>query len=267
MTIRSLERFVVALAGSSKLRFYKASVGSTSAGEYRSLWKTTGYPRVGATPTSAAMPVHTDAGTWSLPSGTGSLYLAKLSASTSIITDLVVYDRLMHMGGLSGTSTSVQNTTGMNLTSPAATGRCELDGSGVDWFLEWYTNTGSTAVTATVTYTNEADVTGRTTTVTLAATRRTGMLLDILPASGDISIKSVQSVQLNATTGTAGNFGVTALKRIAALPLTQVGIGNLRDAMSLGMPELQGTECLQLAQLVTAATSGNVFGSMEVMRG
>lgn len=263
MALTTMDQLVAGLAASTKLRFYKATLSNTTAGQLHSLWRATGYPTQPAIPTTAEYLIHTATGAWPLPSG-NSKYLAKLSASCSVANQLLIFDRMMQFGGLSGTVTTAQSTTGMTLTSPSGASRCNADGSDVLWCLEWYTDTGSTAVTATISYTDENNNSGVTTTVSLAATRRASTLLPILP-NNTLSIKSIQSVQLSASTLTNGNFGVTALKRIAEVPLPIVGVGAIADYADLALPLLQGTECLQLAVSAGTTTTGNLTGSMEVI--
>lgn len=266
MALDTMDKLVAGLADSTKLRFYKPSLSNATAGQLHSLWRSNGFPTIGAIPTTAEYCTSALTGSWGLPTAgeDKKLYLAKLSASNSVVGQLIVFDRLAQMGGLSGTLTTAQ-TVNVNVATPAAAGRCGTDGSGVLWCLEWYTDTGSTAVTATVTYTNESDVGSRTTTVSLAATRRASTLLPIMPNTSDLRIKSVQSVTLSATTGTAGNFGVTAYKRVAELPLPVVGVGAIADFASLALPDFAGSECLSLALVCGTTTTGNLLGSMEVI--
>lgn len=266
MALDSMDKLIAGLANSEKLRFFKPSLSNAAAGQMFSLWKANGFPTAGANPTTAETCGPSLAGSWPLPTpGVGEkLYLAKLSASSSVLGQLIVMDRLAHMGGLNGTLATAQ-TVNLDVATAAGQGRCAADGGGVLWGFEWYTATGGTAVTATVTYTNENDVTGRTTTVSFAATQRASRFQEILPNVSDARIKSIQSVQLSATTGTAGNFGVTAYRRVAELPLPIVGVGAIADFAALALPALTGEECLALILLCGTTTTGNNLGSMEII--
>lgn len=265
--IDTMDKLIAALGESTKCRFYKASIASQTAGIMVSMWKATGYPTVGATPTTEAVCDSSTVGSWVLPTvTTEKLYLGKLSACCSSAGQLIVFDRLAHMGGLNGTLTTAQ-TANVSIATPATQGRCGSDGTGVLWCLEWYTATGATAVTATITYTNQAGTTGRTTTVALAATRPVGCLLPILPNASDLRIQSIQSVTLSATTGTAGNFGITALARQSEASLCSANIGVVLDYASLALEQLTPNSCLMLGWIPTTTSTGNIMGSFEVLKG
>ena len=151
MAIDTLDKLIATLGDSYKCRFYKPSISNTTAGQLRSLWRSNGFPSTGAIPTTAAYCDDTFVGSWELPDpGTLQQYIGKMSASSSVIGQLILMDRLAHMGGLSGTITTAQ-TVNLGIVTPASQGRCGTDGTGVLWCLEWYTDTGSTAVTATIT--------------------------------------------------------------------------------------------------------------------
>lgn len=267
MAIDTMDKLIAALGDSYKCRFYKPSISNRAAGDLASLWKSNGFPSTGANPTTAAYCDSSLIGSWPL-SDPGALqqYIVKMSASSSVIGQLIIMDRLAHMGGLNGTLTTAQ-TVALDIATPAAQGRCGADGCNVLWCLEWYSDTGSTAVTATITYTNQDNVANRTTTVALAATRRASLLLPILPNTSDLRIKSIQSVQLSATTGTAGNFGVTAMARQVEVPLPIVGVGTVLDFAQTGMEKISKYACLFLALVCGSTTTGNILGSFEVVQG
>jgi len=116
--------------------------------------------------------------------------------SSNSATDVQIHDRLAHMGGLNGTLTTAQ-TVGVDVSVSALDSRRgDSSYSDVQWWLEWYTATGSTAVTATVSYTNAAGVSGKTTTVYIAASLAASRMLPIIGSGGEF-IKSIQSVTLS----------------------------------------------------------------------
>lgn len=267
MAIDTMDKLIAALGDSYKCRFYKPSISNRVAGELASLFKSNGFPSAGVNPTTASYCDSSLVGSWPMPDpGTLQQYIAKMTGSSSVIGQLILMDRLAHMGGLNGTLTTAQ-TVNINVVTPASQGRCGADGTGVLWCLEWYADTGSTAVTATITYTNQDDVSGRTTTVALAATRRASLLLPILPNISDLRIKSIQSVQLSATTGTAGNFGVTAMVRQVEVPMPIVGVGTVLDYAQTGLEKISQYSCLFLALVCGSTSTGNILGSFEVVQG
>lgn len=264
--ITTRDQLIAALADSYKCRFYKASIASQTAGILCSFWKATGFPAVGVTPTTPTYCNSSTTGAFQLPSVTSELlYIGKIGAALTTAGQLILFDRLSHMGGLNGTLVTAQ-TVNLDIATPASQGRCGVDGKNVLWCLEFYTATGATAVTATISYTNESDVAGKTTTVALAATRPAGCLLPILPSGTDIRIKSIQSVTLSATTGTAGNFGVTAITRQLEIPMVAANVGAVLDYAGTCLEQVSPNSCLMFGLLPSTTSTGNLLGSFEILK-
>lgn len=265
--ITTRDQLIAAIADSYKCRFYKASIASQTAGIMCSFWKAAGFPTVGVTPTTAAYCTSATVGGFQLPSViTELLYIGKLGAALTTAGQLILFDRLANMGGLSGIVATAQ-TVNLDIVTPASQGRCGTDGKNVLWCFEWYTATGATAVTATISYTNESDVAGRTTTVALAATRPVGCLLPILPNSADARIKSIQTITLSATTGTAGNFGVTAITRQLEIPMVAANVGAILDYAGTCLEQVSPNSCLMFGLLPSTTSTGNLLGSFEILKG
>lgn len=240
------------------------SLANAGGGQLFSLWRASGSPPAGAIPGAAE--TCTSALTGAFPftdPASGSSYLGSLQAQMAVIGSVIVYDRLQHMGGLDGTLATEQ---AVNVAIPANSNAAE-NGSDVEWFLEWYTATGATSVTATVTYTSQNDVTGRTCNVAVAATARASRLMQILPTLAGDQIKSVQSVTLSVSTGTAGSFGVTVAKRIGAVCAISVGQVITMDALNLGLPVIPNSACLWLVVLCSSTTTGQINGNLAIIQG
>jgi hypothetical protein len=120
---------------------------------------------------------------------------------------LFLYDRLFHCRGLSGIVTSAQAVNSVPLTR--STG-----GVGNQIWLEIYTTIGATVTTITVTYVNQAGVTRTTPPVVWGGTnvREQDRLIRLPLDDGDTGVQGIVSVQQTASTGTAGDFGVTIAK-------------------------------------------------------
>lgn len=273
MSISTLNDVVAALASASAqpLGINKASVANLTAGAFASLWRATGTPTQGAIPGAAAVCDNavTGALTYTNPVSGKAGYLGRafINAANGG-TGLIVLDRLAHMGGLSGTVTTAQ-TAGVDCsvsTSNLVARRGKSDYSEIQWFLEWYTDTGSTAVTATVTYTNGAGVSGQTCTVSLAATMRASRLVPIVTTNGE-AIQSIQSVTLSASTGTAGSFGVTAARAVTELTASSSNWTTPTDWAALGLPKVEDSSCLMLACIPTATSSGIIIGGIKFIQG
>lgn len=263
---------------SSRLIIDKASIANTAAGQFHSLWRATGQPGQAAIPTSVAVPDHTMTGaigfTQQVDPATSYLGILEAMCSNTGST-LEIHDRLCHFGGLSGTVTTAQNVN-MDLNSLLVTSNLDArkgdaNYSDVQWWLEWYADTGATAVTATVAVTYNDGTTGSLTGAALAATRRASFALplnSLIPsASAGKFIRGVTTVTLSATTGTAGNFGVTATRYRAALYQPVANARFTADWAGLGLPEISNSACLFGIQLAGATNTGSVRATGKIVHG
>ncbi len=278
MAITTRDELIAAMAGnSSRIVIDKASVGSIAAGAFYSHWRATGQPGQGAIPTSVAVPDHTFTGALGFSQQTSptSSYLSILETALSATNTLEIHDRLCHMGGLVGNVATAQ-TVSMDLNSLLATNNLsarigDSNYSDVQWWLEWYTATGSTAVTATVNVTYNDGTTGNLTGVSLAATRPASFLValnNLIPAvdSGKY-IRGVNTVTLSATTGTAGNFGVTATRYRAGMLTPLANARFTSDWAALGLPEISNSSCLFPVILYSVATATTIRATGKIAHG
>lgn len=180
----------------------------------------------------------------------------------------------MHMGGLNGTLTTAQ-TVGLDFNGVTANNMAERIGdanySDIQWWLEWYTDTGATVVTATVAVTYSDGSTGNLTAVSLAATRRASFmqpLNGLIPAGvAGKFIRAVNSVTLSATTGTAGNFGVTAtrLRGTLFMPIANAKFG--ADWADLPISTIPNSACPFIAVLASTTNTGTLRGGGKIAHG
>ena len=276
--ITGRDQLIDALANnSSRIVIDKASIANAAPGQYHSLWRATGQPGQGAIPAAAANCNQSTAGclTFNQQTAPANSYLAYLEATSSnSAMTLEVHDRLMHMGGLSGTLTTVQ-TVGLDFNGVTADNMVERIGdsnySDVQWWLEWYTDTGATVVTATVAVTYSDGTTGNLTAVSLAATRRASFMQSLnglIPAGvAGKFIRAVNSVTLSATTGTAGSFGVTAtrLRGTLFLPIANAKFG--ADWASLPISTVPNNACPFIAVIASTAATGTLRGGGKIAHG
>jgi hypothetical protein len=267
MAISTMDALIAALtASTAQLKALVKRVSlTTAAGGVHSLWTCSGVPTAGSAPGAAATctSATTGAVTFTDPGGSNVLYLARLAVMAGNPgASLTLYDRLVHSSGLDGTSTSSQT-----VNTPTFPNRGGTTGEGVEAFVECYSDLGATSRTLTVTYTDNDGNTGQTTTVTIPSTLRAGRILPIIPAAGDKGFRSIESVQLNLSTGTAGNFGVTLARRIAFMPVGRPGVGVAFDGISLGLPRIYAGACLWFVAHTTATTMGDVFPTLTLAEG
>lgn len=240
-----------------------AGTGDTwVAGLLVSMWRYDGYPCGGAAPGAVAVPTNSTAGALPItnPSGGREKWLTAgvVGASTADMSMLFLYDRLLHISGLSGTSTSTQNVqSGSGVALTRNTG-----GVGNQIWVEVYTQVGTTARTLTVTYTNSAGTGGKTTTITLGGTAATQFnkaftIVQVPLASGDVGVQSVESCILSASTGTAGDFGITIAKPISTLSRGRVN--SFIHGMP-GLPNIPTNACLAVIGMSMTSTKSTIHG-------
>ena len=276
--ITGRDQLIDALANnSSRIVIDKASIANAAAGQYHSLWRATGQPGQGAIPAAAANCNQSTTGclTFNQQTDPAKSYLAYLeAASSNSATTVEVHDRLMHMGGLNGTLTTAQ-TVGMDFNGVTADNMVERIGdsnySDIQWWLEWYADTGATAATATVAVTYSDGTTGNLTGVSLATTRRASFmqpLNGLIPAGvAGKFIRSVNTVTLSASTGTAGNFGVTAtrLRGTLFMPIANAKFG--ADWASLPISTIPNSACPFIAVLASTTATGTLRGGGKIAHG
>lgn len=236
-------------------RIDAAAASATVAGKWSSLWrynKTRGGS--GAVPGAAAVPdnitrgglLHTD------PSGGREKWLLGNGIVGAVAGGMLLYDRLLQNGGLSGTVTTAQ-TVGGTLTR-------NTGGEGNQIWAEIYTIIGTTATTITASYTNQAGTSGRTTkAVSIGGTgnREAERMLPLPLQDGDTGVQAVASVTLAASTLTAGSFGITIAKPIGLGIIPAAGSGYWRDYVAglPGLPEIDTDACLALAFMANSTTA------------
>jgi hypothetical protein len=279
MTITTVDGLVSAMGNnSSRIIIDKASISNAAAGQFHSLWRATGQPGQAAIPTTAATCDNTLLGALQFTQQTSpaTSYLGILEGLCGNAgTTLEIHDRLMHMGGLSGTVTTAQTANldlHANIASDNLTARIgDSNYSDVQWWLEWYTDTGSTAVTATVNVTFNDASSANLTGISLAATRRASFMVPlnglIQAADAGKYIRDVNTVTLSATTGTAGNFGVTCTRYRAALYKPVANARFTADWAGLGLPEIPNESCLFAVQLASTTTTGVVRATSKIIHG
>lgn len=279
MTISTLDQLYDAMANnSSSVIIDKASVTNTTAGQFHSLWRATGQPGQAAIPTTAASCDNTLLGsiqfTQQTSPATSYLSILELVAGQNLTT-LEIHDRLAHMGGLNGTLTTAQTVNvdlnAIGATDNVATRKGDSNYSDVQWWLEWYTDTGATVVTATVNVTFNDGTSANLTGVSLAATRRASVMIPlnslIQAADSGKYIRDVNTVQLSATTGTVGNFGVTATRYRGSVFAPITNARYKENWAGLGAPEIPNESCLMALVIAGATNTGATRATGKLAHG
>jgi hypothetical protein len=278
MAIATIDQLVNAMGNnSSRFLIDKASTANTAAGQFHSLWRATGQPGQGAIPVSVAVPNHNTLGGMDFTQQTSpaTSYLAIVDAAfTQAAMTLEFHDRLCHFGGLSGTSTAGQ-TVSMDLSTLLSTNNLDArkgasDYSDVQWWLEWYESTGATGANATVNVTYNDGSTGNLTAVALGATRRLSFLQSLnslIPGGTNKFIRGVNTVTLSVSTGTGGNFGVTATRFRAAQFNPIANARFTSEWAQLGLPEIYNSSCIFPIVIASTTNTGIVRATGKVIHG
>ena len=277
--ITSIDQLVDAMGNnSSRLIIDKASISNAVAGGFQSLWRATGQPGQAAIPTTAARCDNTLLGAIQFAQQTApaTSYLAIIEAlCTNAGTTLEIHDRLMHMGGLVGNITTSQT---VNLDLDANLASDNLDArkgdanySDVQWWMEWYADTGATASNATINVTyndgTSGDLTVQAVGGTIRATRMFPLNTLIPAAAAGKYIRDINTVILSASTGTAGNFGFTCTRYRGATYLPLANARFTADWQGLGLPEIANESCLFPIQLASTTTTGIVRVTGKIVHG
>lgn len=218
--------------------------------------------------TSIALDKTSDHSIGPMPSvGSGRLTImgARLNPSGIGGQAVILVDMLNVSGGLSGIVTTAQTT---NLPTAALTRF--TSGEGVMAGLCIWANIGATGTTATISYTNQAGTPGQISTATqiggTSVANTAGRIIPIPLAAGDTGVRSVESVTLAATTGTAGNFGVCLFKPLAIMAMNDWQGAHAIDAVSSGgfvgaLAEVHPDACLSVFGIgnVSQAVGGAIL--------
>jgi hypothetical protein len=262
----------------SRLYLNKGQLSNATSGNANSYFRLGNTPAAGAIPGAAAVCNSVLTGAIPFPNQTApaTSYLAAGLLATNLTAHIEIHDRLMHMGGMSGTVTTAQTA---NVDLHANLGTANLaarigksDYSEVNWWLEWYTDTGATGVNATVNVTYNDGTDGDLTVIAIATTSRAGRMYalnTLVPAAkAGFYIRDVNSVLLSATTGTAGSFGVTATRLRATLQQQNSLWRSPADWAELGFPQIHNDSCLfPIAYYTSGGTGPTWNATLDMVHG
>lgn len=271
MAIGTLDQLIAALGAAPERSFWKASQATEGAGTYHSLWKAAGFPQAGATPPAfgAGAGYVPDLNTLGAlvrpnPSGGSLGYLAKLIAQGTIAGKLIIYDRLWACSGFDMNSIALQV-----ITTPGLVTRPDALGGRVELWGEFYGAPGAAGQPiVTVNYTDQGGAAGVATYQRPAANAESvGQMVPFRLAAGDTGVRGVIDLQLDVGSGAVGDFGLTLLRRVVSLPLSQANVPQLLDAIALALAKVDDGACLGLMVLCSAGTTGDLAGGYVAVEG
>lgn len=274
MAITTYDGLVAGLASSQQYCINKASIATQGANGFTSLWRATGCPTQGSIPTVTGTSCYATLTGAIGPLTVGSDltgYIANLSICGSISHQFYLYDRLMHLGGLLGTAsgaTALVDCTVSTLSYLSTRGGRD-DYSEIEWWLDIYSDIGTTARVITFTYTGPS-ASGQTCTLSYGGSsplNQNDRCFRIIPATGGSAIVSIQSFSPAASTGTAGSWGITASRKLTMNTMGQVNVGMSYDFAGVGMPKVYNNSCIEMRILSSSTSSGVVIGSLNIIQG
>lgn len=271
--ITTRDILIAALGAAQQFGISKAPQASEGAGTWSSIWKAAGYPAAGANPplfSAGSGYVPTKATTGALPFVNASagdlLRMLHLSMAANVIGTLIIADRVWACSGFGTVVTTAQN-----ITTPGNIGRDNAggtDGVGVELWGEVYTAPGATAATWTATATDVTGTTGRTWTYAHPANAETvGQMFPFLPGGGTpgaMHVRSPTSFTCSVSSGTAGDIGLTCLRRLVTIPSAVANMAALFDALALGMRQVHDNSCLMFMFQNASTSSAQVVGNLAL---
>jgi hypothetical protein len=277
MAITTLDQLVDALGNnSSRIVLDKASLANQTAGRYCSLWRATGLPAQGAIPTTAALCTNATVGAvgFNQQTAPATSYLGILNfIGSNNAQTIEVHDRLAHTGGGVLNVTTAQTNIALDLTTtnPGADRIGDAAYADVQWWFEVYADGGATASNATINVTFDDASTGNLNTLAVGGTIRIGnrFSLDSLRTTAQQArnIRGVNSVTLSASTGTAGNFGITCTRPRTYAPILLANLVSKLDWPQTGLSEVPNGACLEFMVLPSTTSSGTLRGGGKIIHG
>ena len=265
MAITTIDGVVGGLATGQRLDFYKASATGEGAGTWHSLLALAGMPIAGSTPLTGtgAICVDTTSGMFTGITWSNTVYLLQGVVAGATAGKLILYDRLWADSGFVANTTALQS-----IVSMPAIPRGASSGTGVEIWGEVYGATGATGSVVTVIYTNSAGATSRTATYTQPANALSvGQMVQFFPVEASSGVTSVQSIRFTTSTGTAGNLGLTLLRRKAAFPIQLANAGDIFDFSFLGMPQIDFNAALCFMLMCSTTSTGIIQGALTFGNG
>lgn len=218
MPFTGFDHYNSAISNNVSSTFFTTGTIGAITSRWNDLWNATNP----ANPTPTASVALTGGSNLAIPTLTGghvenTISNFQVQSTVGSLGTVMIMDRLVHQAGLSG----ITGTQTVNLPTVALPRY--TDGRGVMLAIRIYTQIGATSTTVTASYTNQDGVAGRTAKTNVIGNtgfREVGRLILLALQEGDTGVRSVQSITLAASTGTAGNIGVVLFKPLALIPLT-----------------------------------------------
>jgi hypothetical protein len=178
----------------------------------------------------------------------------------------IAYDRLWACSGLGTVVTTAQV-----VNTPGALPIARDPNLGVDVlpFIEVYTAPGATAATWTITGVDANGNAGRTWVYAHPANAESvGQMMLVLPGGASpattAGIRQVTQFQCSATSGTAGDVGVTLVRMGPTASSAIASQGPTLDALMTGLPTVYNDSCIAFMALCSTTNTGLLLGELAI---
>lgn len=266
MAITTRDGLISAIAAGRTVQFNKSSMTAV-AGFVYSHFRNAGMPgSAGAAPASTGVALdRTSTGAIPIIAPSGTTYVSSFEGVSTIAQTLILADRLVEFGGLSGIVTGAQAVSALSLPARASTA---LD---VELWLEIYTAAGSTAsASVTASYTNQSGTAGRTATL-IGGLPGSGAPINrsyqFSLQAGDSGVQSVQNLNLGTSTGTAGNIGLVLRRSLLTGPIAAPAVGFIQGWAETDLQIVGDNACLELLTMATTTSTGQIMGNFGLAQG
>lgn len=262
MAITTVDDIASMIAAGIPYSFLKNITAPKAAGAWQSAWLATGFPGAGSAPPvytagSGYTADRTTAGGLRQANGSTQNWLARLNASTTLGTTLIIYDRLWSCSGMGFAAATYTVTTPGSLPARITDG-----GVGVEAWVEQFVAAGAASGTLTLNYLNTAAASKSGVISAVVSAPVVGQMQPIPRAVGDLGISQVTSA-VNSATWTSGSFGITLLKRIAEVPLPLAGVSQIYDWGAI-LAKIPADACVGFAIQASSTTAPVLSGSLLV---
>lgn len=251
-----------------------ATATSPVYGRWSSMWRYGGFPSGGAAPgSSPAVPTRATAGALQQPDpgGMRELFMTGFSMTTLAAAQaIVIYDRLFHVGGLSGATGTAQDVSGFG---PCGRYTAETRGGsdscfGNMLFVEIETTIGSSTINATVEYLDQDDTPQTSPVFQLGGTGlREAQRMIPVPLVAGTGIRDFNNLDLEFSTGSAGSINLVIARPLCLISTTQVGQCSLNDLITNdpSIVRVLPGACLAFMYLATSTSVQSFFGQIQLV--
>jgi hypothetical protein len=259
MTISTFDQYIAATKQVAP--FTKTAARTTIALIPTDIIDLAGNPGAGVLAGTTAAGVVVTSGTAGLPiignTGADAYYLTKVTAASSVISTLRVYDLLVKAGPLPSAATTTLN----NLLS--FTGRSPNAGNGLEAWVEVAT-AGTGNLSANLTYTNSLGVAGKTTGViaTGLATTTIGQMARLPLAAGDHGINAIQSITTSVSA--TATYNLLILRPLWTGRIQTANSVIVDNLANVGMPLIYSNSALFVTSTPDATSTGTIAMTLEV---